>query len=108
MSNKLIERLFAKRGITDANKLSPEEKQTFDNWEQVLNKDELTMEDLKHFLEGQIGVIEKRWQDLTLENAKKVELLPYHTNYKILLQAINAPKDIRSALEQQLNQLLNN
>jgi hypothetical protein len=43
---------------------------------------------------------------LGTENAKKAELIPFHTCYKLLLSAISSPKSAREAVEQQLNQLL--
>lgn len=102
-----IEKFLQKLGIDDPAKLTPEEKKTFDNWQAVMNKDELTIADMKLFLAGQIGVIENHWKDLKVKQNEKAELIPYHTVYTIMLQVIDAPKAMREALETQLNQMIN-
>lgn len=103
----LIEKLLNKRGINSPDQLDKEEKQTFENWQLVLNKSELTTSDILSFIGSQISVIESKWKDLEIPNAKKAELIPYHVVYKTLKAAIESPKAAREALEIQLNQLLN-
>jgi hypothetical protein len=102
----LLTKLLRKRGIETANQLSDEEKQTFENWQLILNKEELTVEDIKMFCSAQIKVIEGKWADFNLEQSKKAELIPYHTCYAILLAAISSPRSARESLEIQLNQLI--
>lgn len=102
----ILTKLLQKRGIESVNKLDKEEKQTFDNWEKILSKEELTLEDVKNFCQSQIDVIEGKWKDLNVDNLKKAELIPYHTVYKTLLTAIQSPRSARESLENQLNQLL--
>ena len=104
--HSLLHKLFAKRGIKDPNELSVDERKDFDNWQSILTKDELTLEDVKNFCTTQIRVIEGKWADYNVEQARKAELIPYHTVYSALLQAIDSPKQARQALEQQLTQLL--
>ena len=101
----LLEKLLGQRGIADVKELDEEEKQVFENWNQVLSKDELTLEDIKKFCATQVLIIEGKWADYSLDNVKKAELLPYYTVYKTLLNAIDSPKVGREALEQQLIQL---
>lgn len=107
MLHSLIQKLLHKRGINSYDELDVEEKQTFDTWQAVLSKEQLTTEDIKQFCQSQVSVIEGKWKDLSLENAKKAELIPYHSVYKSLLTAIDAPKAAREAIEQQLLQLVN-
>lgn len=102
----LIEKLLNKRGIKDTDHLDNEEKQTFENWQLVLNKSELSTSDISIFCRSQISVIENKWKDLGTPNEKKAELIPYHVVYKTLLAAIESPRSAREALEMQLNQLL--
>lgn len=110
----LFQKIFQKLGVRGAHELdntpnpdgSPTELESFERMKAVLDKEELTIEDFKNFLEGQIGVIESRWRDLTIENSKKAELIPYHTTYKILLSAINAPRVERTRLEEHLNKII--
>jgi hypothetical protein len=104
--HSLINKLLRKRGIEDPKDLSPEEKATFESWQLVLNKEELTVDDIRKFCQGQIGVIEARWKDYDTPQIKKAEWIPIHTVYKALLTAIDSPKAARESLEIQLNQLL--
>jgi len=102
----LLNRLLNKRGISDASKLNEDEKAIFDNWNKILSKEELTLEDFKTFCQMQIDIIEGKWRDLNTENTKKAEWIPYHTVYKTLLTAISSPQIAREALERQLNEML--
>jgi signal transduction histidine kinase len=106
--HQLIEKLFKKRGINDVNDLSEEEKRNFDEWQGALTKEQLTPNDIKEFLGRQISVIESKWQDLTMENAKKAELIPYHTVYTLLLRVIDSPLESKKQIEQLLENLINN
>ena len=103
--HSLLLKLFAKKGIKDLKELDEEEKATFDNWNKILSKDELTLEDVKIFCQSQTDVIENKWKDLNLENSKKAEMIPYHTVYKTILQAISSTKVVREQLEKQLLEL---
>lgn len=102
----LLEKFLKKKGIEKPEDLTQEEKKVFDEWQIILGKEELTLDDVKTFCQSQIDVIETHWKDLTIANEKKSELIPYHTTYKTLLMAIDSPKAMRSALETQLNQML--
>lgn len=102
----LLQRLLKKKGIETVLELQPEEKVTYDGWEKILSKDEMNMDDIKHFCQSQIDIIESKWKDYDITNTKKAELIPYHSVYKALLQAIEAPKTAKEALEQYLNQLI--
>jgi hypothetical protein len=104
--NSLIERLLKKRGIKNPTELQPEEKQTFDHWQSILGKEQLTTDDITAFIRTQIGIIEGKWKDLDVPTSKKADLIPYHVVYKTLLAAIESPTHAKKALEIQLNQLL--
>lgn len=103
----ILNRLLAKRGLK-IEELEQEEKETFEQWNAVLSKDELTLDDIKQFCQTQCEVIEGKWRDYNLENIRKAELIAYHTVYKTLLMAIGSPKSARENLEKHLQQLLNN
>lgn len=105
--HSLIEKLFKKRGIEDVRELTEEEKRDFDNWNSILSKDELTIVDVKEFCRSQCEIIKAKWSDYETSQAKKAEMIPYFTVYNTLLNAIEAPKASREALEKQLNLLLN-
>lgn len=103
----ILQDLFKKRGIESAEKLSLEERATFENYQRILSKRELSIADLREFCAFQINSIETKWRDFSTTAEKKAELIPYHTVYKTLLQAIDAPEAERVALEQVLLQQLN-
>jgi hypothetical protein len=100
----LLQKLLKRKGIETLEELSTDERVVFDNYNKVLSKETLTIDDLRKFLEIQVSVIEGKWRDH--ENTRKAELIPYHTCYKVLLQAIDAPQAERKALEDYLNQQL--
>lgn len=102
--NSLLAKLLRKRGIETVEELSHEERATFDKYEKVLNKRELTVADLRQFIQARIDHIEMKWKDMNIDAGKKAELVPYFTVYKTLLQAIDAPMSEREALEQVLMQ----
>ena len=104
--HNLLSKLFQKKGIDSVENLEKEERTIFDNYEKILSKRELTVEEIKIFLQQQIGIIETKWRDYDIAQIKKAELLPYHTVYKSILGALTAPEQERSALEKYLIQLL--
>lgn len=101
----IIHRILNKRGLK-LEELSVEEKETYETWNAVLSKDQLTTEDIKNFCQSQVDVIEGKWADLNVEQSKKAEMIPYHTVYNLLLKVIDSPKEARNALEKNLQQLL--
>ena len=70
-----------------------------------MSKEELTIDDIKEFCKSQIIVVESKWKDMSVEDKRKAELIPYHTVYKILLDTIEAPKVAREVLEKELIRL---
>ncbi len=106
MDIPILSRLFAKRGIKDVNDLDPEERETYKRYEIVLSKRELTIADIRVFLQNQVNVIESKWSDFETPNAKKAELIPYHTVYRTILQALDAPEIERQNLERYLVEVL--
>lgn len=102
----IIDSIFKKRGIAGAHELSQEEQVTFEQWRVILAKDELTTADVKELCKIQCSMIESKWADMNLDNAKKSELIPYHTVYRLIAQAIESPKLAKEALEKQLEALL--
>ena len=100
--------LFERLGIKSAAELTPEEKVIFDNYDAILSKEYMTIDDVKQFCETQISVITAKWMDYGTENTKKAELIPYHTVYKVLLQTLSSPEAERKALEDYLVSQINN
>lgn len=106
--HNLLSKYLEKLKIKSVTELEPEEQKVYEEWEKVLTKEELSIKDFKQFCEAQVGAIEAKWKDLTVDNSKKAELIPYHTVYKMLLGVMASPQHAREALEVQLQQLIDN
>ena len=102
----ILTKLLEKRKIKDVNELDKEERQQFDDWQKILSKEELTIDDVKKFCETQLEIIENKWKDYDIPQAKKAEWITAHTIYKTLLQIIESPKVGKEQLEQYLNELI--
>lgn len=111
----ILDRFLKSKGVKSPDELdskpntdgSPTERDTYEKYRKILSKAELSLDDLKIFLQGQIGMIEAKWKDYTLSSEKKAELIPYHTVYKTLEQTIGSSKAEREQLENYLNQIIN-
>lgn len=103
---EILNKILAKRGLK-LEDLDKEEKQTFYQWDKVLSKDELTVDDIKEFCKAQCAIIENKWKTYDTDRDKKAEMIPYHVVYKTLLAVTESPKVEREGLERNLNQLLN-
>lgn len=104
--HKTLAKYLEKLKIKNVSDLEPEEQKVYQEWDRILSKEELSLGDIKQFCEAQVGVIEAKWKDLTLDQSKKAELIPYHTVYKTLLSVIEGPRIAREALENNLQQLI--
>jgi len=103
--HKSLDNLLIKRGISNLDELNDEERKQFDVWNTVLTKKELTVTDIKEFCKTQCDVIQNKWADYNVDQAKKAELLPYFTVYQALLAALSSQRVAREALANQINEL---
>jgi hypothetical protein len=106
--HNLLRKYLNKLKIEEVDQLAPDEQKVYEQWQKVLSTEDLTIKDFKTFCQAQVEAIELKWRDLSVDNTKKAELIPYHTVYKILLGVIAGPKHAREALETQLQQLIDN
>lgn len=104
MHNLLSKVLYAK-GVSDPTELSDEERQQYLTWKEVLNKGELTIEDVKGFCRTQTDIIRQKWSDYNIDEKTKAGLIPYFTVYNSLLAAIESPNQAKVALEKHLEGL---
>ena len=101
----ILSKFLNKSGVDNEDQLTKEERTVYDNYKRVLDAPEkLTIEVLKEFCEQQVSLIENKWRATDGEE-KKAGLIPYHTVYKVIIQAIDAPMQERSNLEAYLNQI---
>lgn len=89
---------LSRKGIDDPAKLTGEEKATYENYQQILSKKELTIEDLRVFLKQERAKIEAKWR--TYEPGVKDHLIPHYTVYGVILEALDAPETARKQLEE--------
>jgi hypothetical protein len=110
----LLTKWLEKRGIKSPEELdntpmpdgSPTERETFENYKKILDKEELTLADVKEFCMTQIKTIEQKWADYSIDQNVKAQYIPYHTVYNAILNAINSPRGMRETIERQLNSLI--
>lgn len=86
--------------------LTSEEKQTYGRWEKVL-AGEITLEDIKNFIQGQVDQIEREWVNPDNSGQKDAVLKARLTNYKMLLAFLNGPTRAREYLENELKRTHN-
>ena len=104
----ILSKFLNKSGVDNEDQLTKEERNVYDNYKKILEGPEkLTIESLKEFCEQQVSIIENRWRATDGDEYKKGDLIPYHTCYKVIIQAIDAPQVERAQLEKYLNGLLN-
>jgi hypothetical protein len=102
----ILSKLLKKRGIKDVTELDKEEKQQFEQWQKVLNKEEITIKDITEFCDGAIGTIEVQFGDVDISNEKMSKLALQHAIYKKIRGVINAPQTERESLIEYLTNLL--
>lgn len=102
----ILSQWLAKIGAKSVDDLSKDERATFDQWEFILNKKELSLEDLRSFISTQVFSIEARWKDMGMLSAQKAELIPLHVAYSTILQVLNSPQQERERLEAHLRAMI--
>jgi len=106
MSNVLT-RLLKKRNVNEFSELTAEEKETYRQWEIILNGRKLTDDDVARFLE-----IEKQQVEEKLINPETVGRADVFLKMKLefitkIQTFLNSPKLEKAMLEQQINNMLN-
>lgn len=105
MAHFLIEQFFKKNNI-EAEKLTEEEKSTFDEWQKSLIAEPITIENLTGFIKSQKEKTENKLADPSIPKEQRFELLPYLTIYKALLGLIESPQAEKEAKEEYIKELL--
>jgi len=101
MINKLLEKLNIKNVLD----LNTEEKKTLSNWQEVFNKGEITIKELKEYLESQISIITD--QLLVYRNSKEKDnyLKARLLNYRMILTFLESPEKKREYLNKYIDNL---
>lgn len=99
----ILTKLLNKRGITNEDELTKEEKEVFDRYKMILMGDTVTIDTLKEFCKQQVRAIEDKCDGVNpLTNMQQASLHVYLT----LIKAIEAPEVERESLERYLTQLI--
>ena len=104
--HKLLAQLLEKWGITKIEDLTIVEKSDFDRWNEVLNIEDITVENIKAFIRSEKSKVEDKLANPEIPREQRLELLPYLSIYKALLGLIASPKVEREQAEKSLEQLL--
>lgn len=103
--NTNINDILTKLRIKTILDLTEEERKTYQEWEKVLNKQEVTMQELKEFIEGQMAIATEKF--LSYKNTEKKDLFlkAQLRNYKSILAFIQSPAINKEFLENHIKQL---
>lgn len=95
----MFEKIFEKLKIKNYLDLNNEEKKTFEEWQKVLNKNEISIKELKEFITSQIDIVTN--QLLTYKNSsqKDLYLKMMLRNYRMILAFIQSPQKAKEYLE---------
>jgi hypothetical protein len=94
--------------------LNPAEKETLEQWQQALERNQLTVEGIKDYLKSLIEAVEKEIIELKEVTSfwtylygwkKDFYLKARLKNYLMLYDFISAPEKARKSIEQSLNNL---
>ena len=104
--DNILSKIFKKRGIKDITELDKEEMQQFEQWQAVLNKEEIQIKDIVEFCEGAKNMIEAQFGDIDMEDRKKSMLALQHSIYRTFTELIHAPTTEKENLTRYLTDLL--
>jgi|APSaa5957512576_1039674.scaffolds.fasta_scaffold28368_2 hypothetical protein len=104
--DNILSKIFKKRGIKDITELDKEEMQQFEQWQAVLNKEEIGVKDIVEFCDGAMGMIEAQFGDIEIADNKMAKLTLQHSIYRTFKDLINAPATEKENLVKYLTGLL--
>jgi len=101
-----LSKYLEKIGLKKLEDATPEEKQTFDRWNEILSEKDITVKDIEHLCAFEKGEIEKMWSNVN--NAEKLNerLILLHTIWSKIEGAINPDTAERDALEEHIEKLM--
>lgn len=100
----ILSRLLQKKNIK-AEDLTPEEKDTIQNWKVILSK-EITLDTISNFCQYQLSEIERQFKDLNNSKEKLERLVIQHSVYSSIRDLIKTPQADRESLINYLTSLI--
>lgn len=101
MINKLLEKLNIK-SVLD---LNDEEKRTFEQWQKVLDKDEVSVKEIKEFIDFQVALTTEQLLSYKNTKDKDIYLKAQLRNYRNLKSFIESPTKNKEVINQYINSL---
>lgn len=105
--HKLLYELLRKRKIETIDDLSTEERKDFENYQHILDGQNITVEKIKEFCERQVKIIEDVYASGDRTDKQDMFSRASLHVYLNLLKAIEAPEAERKNIEQYLTNLIN-
>ncbi len=102
----ILSSILAKRGIKDKSELTKEERKDFDNWQRILEEEEVTIASLSEFIEGEIVQVQNEFKDLDRTPEKTERLALKLSIYSTIQEVLTSKKNEREALIEYLTTLL--
>lgn len=102
----ILDKLLKKRGIEHIEELSQEERVQFDNWNRVLSKETLKLEDIETHCKNEVKKIQDKFKDSRNVEDDRFYKACLHV-YLNILALFEADQVQRESLEKHLNQILN-
>lgn len=103
----MLSKILEKLGVTDYSQLKDQERQTYLQWADILNKPELSIEDLKTILPAEIERVTIEWRKYENDDKRDLYFKVYARILQMLTDMITAPEkereDLKKRLEKQFN-----
>ena len=104
----LLTKLLEKRNIKTTKELEVEEKADFDRWDSILQRPDISKEDVEALCEFEIGEMEKELSNLSNTHRKNERLVILLTVWRKIQRLMEGNRAEREALEEYIQKLLDN
>lgn len=105
----LLSKWLEKLSVQDTTQLTDQEKATYDQWYALMTK-ELSLDDLKTFLQKQVKQLSKELRDAVEkgEDRRALRLVARLDNYEAIVAMLDEPDKAREVLIAQITSLISN
>ena len=99
-------RFFKKKGIDGSDQLTPEEMRIYDQWNEILTKEAITIEELGKFIENEIQRLTDKLTNPDISDKRDIFLKAKISTFKSIQKIIQRPSTGKAELEQYLRKLI--
>lgn len=104
--HELLKKALDKAGVDNVSQLTEEEKLDYDRYAKVLDKPDLSLDDVLTFCRAQKTLVESQFGNLDDSPQKRDRLLTLHFVYSKVVWFIMGDKAERQAVERELTDLI--